>query len=85
MREQSFSFILKISVLDTSQDSTREPVLSAAEGMVLRGSLRQVGLEQPRHFVSFERLVEILQETMTLPAPPVPPAQSHTEQAPPTG
>lgn len=75
MREHSFSFILKISVLCTSQDAEGE--------IVLRGSLRQVGVEQPRHFVSFERLVELLQETIAPTLAPIPPAPAHPEQVAP--
>jgi hypothetical protein len=73
VREQSFSFILKISLLDTSQ--------SSEGGMVLRGSLRQVGIEETRYFVSFERLLELLEKSVVQPPPPNFSAQVHPEKA----
>lgn len=77
MREQSFSFILKVSVL--------RPSLNAEGEMVLRGSLRQVGMEETRYFVSLERLLELLEKTVVQPLLPISSAQAHTEKAAPEG
>lgn len=75
MREQSFSFILKINVL--------RPDLGAEDETALRGSLRQVGMEETRYFVSFGRLLEMLEKMVVQPPPPIPSAQTHTEQVAP--
>lgn len=57
------------------------PSLDAEGEMVLRGSLRQVGMEETRYFVSFERLLELLEKTVVQPLLPISSAQTNTEKA----